>query len=107
MGEIIVYSDEFHESIENLIRILYVKEYFGFEIDCQLYAEKIYDFVDYNIHKPIGRNTPEALQKFGKIFIKYKANHRTSWFIFYDQKDNQFLINHIINNHSQEFPELM
>lgn len=103
----IVYSPEFHESIEDLIRILYVKQYFGFEVDCQAYAEKIYDFVDYNIHKPIGRDTPESLRKFGKKFIKYKANHRTSWFIFYDQKDNQFLINHIINNHSQEFPELM
>ncbi|KQS92805.1 hypothetical protein [Chryseobacterium sp. Leaf394] len=103
----IIYSREFHQSIEELIRVLYVKEYFGFELVCQLYAEKIYDFVDYNIYKPIGRDTPKSLQKFGKKCIKYKANHRTSWFIFYDQKGDQFLINHILNNHSHEFPELM
>ena len=90
-----------------MIEILFAKEYFGFEIACQLYAEKIYDFVDYNIHKPISRDAPMPFQKFGKNFIVYKANNRTSWYIFFDQKDNQFLINHILNNHSHEFPELM
>lgn len=103
----IIYSDEFHQSIEDLIRILHVKEYFGFEVDCQLYAEKIYDFVDYNIHKPISKDTPASMHKFGTKFIKYKANNRTTWYIFFDEKDNRFLINHIINNNSQEFPELM
>lgn len=80
----IVYSDEFHQSIEELIEILFTKEYFGFEIACQLYAEKIYDFVDYNIHKPISRDAPKAFQKFGENFIVYKANNRTSWYIFFD-----------------------
>lgn len=103
----IIYSDEFHQSIEQLIDILYSKEYFGFEIACQLYAEKIYDFVDYNIHKPISRDSPMSFQKFGIKYIVYKANNRTSWYIFFDQKGNQFLINYILNNHSHEFPELM
>lgn len=50
-----------------------------------------------------GYNTPENFKKFGKKFIKYKANNNTSWYIFFDQK---ILVNHIINNHSQDFPEL-
>jgi hypothetical protein len=106
LEEIIIYSEEFHQSIEELVEVLFIKEYFGFEIDCFLYSEKIYDFVDYNIMKPISRKTPQRLQKFGKKFIKYKANNNTSWYIFFDQRDNKFLINHIINNHSQDFPEL-
>lgn len=107
MDEVIIYSQEFHQSLEDLVEILFVKKYFGFRIDCQLYADKIYDFVDDNVNKPINRNTPKKLQKFGKKFLKYKANNNTSWYIFFDQKENQFLINHILNNHSQDFPDLI
>jgi len=104
---VIIYSEEFHDSIEELIKILFVKEYFGFEIDCEFYAEKIYDFIDGNISKPISRNTPKPFQKFGKKFLRYKANNHTFWYIFFDQKDDKFLINHILNNHSEDFPDLI
>lgn len=107
MEEIIIYSEDFHDSLEELVEILFIKEYFGFRIDCELYADKIYDFVDYNVNKPISRKTPDSHKKFGKKFIKYKANNKTSWYIFFDQKGNQFLINHILNNHSQDFQDLM
>lgn len=106
MEAIIIYSTEFHDSIEELIKVLYLKEYFGFEVDCQLYAQKIYDFVDYHVMSPSSRETPEQLLKFGSRFIKYKANNRTTWYIFFDQNEQRFLINHIINNHSYDFPEL-
>lgn len=60
--------------------------------------------MNYDFHVN-GYNAPENFKKFGKKFIKYKANN-TSWYIFFDQKANRFLVNHIINNHSQDFPEL-
>ncbi|CAD7813790.1 hypothetical protein CHRY9390_02711 [Chryseobacterium aquaeductus] len=107
MEEIIIYSEKFNQSLEELVEILFTKEYFGFRTDCELYVDKIYDYVDFNINKPISRNTPEKFQKYGKKILKYKANNNTSWYIFFDQKDRQFLINHIMNNHSQEFPDLM
>ncbi|MNU13559.1 hypothetical protein D3C71_15980 [compost metagenome] len=71
------------------------------------YVEKIYNFIKNNISKPISKNSPVAYQKFGKKFIKYKANNNTSWYIFFDQKEHKFLINHITNNHSQDFPDLL
>lgn len=107
MEEIVIYSEEFHQSIEELVEILYAKEYFGFRVDCQFYADKIYDFIDFNVMKPISKNSPLAYQKFGKKFIKYKANNNTSWYIFFDQKEHKFLINHITNNHSKDFPDLL
>ncbi|UFH32797.1 hypothetical protein LNP04_03500 [Chryseobacterium sp. C-71] len=107
MEEIIIYSEKFNQSLEELVEVLFTKEYFGFRIDCELYADRIYDFVDFNVNKPISRNTPDKFQKYGRKFLKYKANNNTSWYIFFDQKGGQFLINYIINNHSHEFPDLI
>lgn len=106
VGEII-YSHNFISQLDDLAKILYFKKYFSFIEDVDSYIEKIYDFIDSNIDKPISKNSPKEFQKYGKKFIKYKANHQTFWYIFFDKKDNKFLVNLIINNHSQDFPELM
>lgn len=107
MEVIIVYKQEFEDKINDLVDILFSKKYFGFEDYAVDYAEKIYSFIENNIDKPINRNTPETFQKFGKKFLRYKANNHTFWYIFFDQRDNQFLINHVLNNHSQDFPDLI
>ena len=107
MEKIVIFSDEFQASIEQLIQILFDKDYFGFKIDCHHYADKIYDFVENSINFPISKNSPVKFQKHGKKYLKYAANKRTTWYIFFDQKGNQFLVNHILNNHFQEFPELL
>ncbi len=107
MEKIIIFSDEFHTSIEELIQILFDKDYFGFKIDCQNYADKIYEFVENKINLPISKNSRAKFQKYGKKYLKFAANKRTTCYIFFDQKDHRFLVNHILNNHSQEFPELI
>ncbi|MGC4129911.1 MAG: hypothetical protein QM564_10280 [Bergeyella sp.] len=104
---IVIFSEGFHLQIEELIEILFEKEYFGFEEDCYIYAGKIYDFVEDSIEKPISKATPEKFKKHGKFYIKYKANHRTHWYIFFNQKGNQILVNYILNNHNHDFPELI
>ncbi|MCD0455297.1 hypothetical protein LPB85_07530 [Chryseobacterium sp. LC2016-27] len=68
MEEIIIYSEEFQQSIEELVEILYTKGYFGFRVDGESYADKIYDFIDFNVTKPISKNSPLAYQKLGKSF---------------------------------------
>lgn len=93
--------------MNELIDILYDKEYFGFKESAKLYVEKIYDFILYNIDKPFSKKSPGKSQKYGKKYIMYKANQQTVWYIFFDHKDNNFLVNYIFNNHSKEFPELL
>lgn len=107
MEKKINFSDEFHASIEELIQVLFDKDYFGFKIDCHHYADKIYEFVENNINFPISKNSPAKFQKDGMKYLRYKANNQTFWYIFFDQKDNKFLVNHILNNHSQDFLELI
>jgi len=103
----IVFSEEVEIYFEKLIDILFDNNYFGFKKDARNYVQEIVKFVMSNDFKLNVRKTPRTFQKFGKKFIVYKANTRTSWYIFFDQKGDQFLINHILNNHSHEFPELM
>ena len=106
VGEII-YSPLFIEELDELAMVLYQKKYFSFVEDVDVYIDKIYDFVDCTIEYPNIKNSPKKFQKHGKKYLKYTANKGTTWYIFFDQKGNQFLVNHILNNHSQEFPELL
>lgn len=107
MGKIILYSDDFEYSIKNLIDILYQNQYFAFEESAIFYTVKIFNFIEDNIELPISKNSPENFRKFGDKYLKYKANNQTTWYIFFFQKNNQFLVNHILNNHTQEFPDLI
>ena len=103
----IIYSPLFLSQLDDLAKVLYQKEYFGFIEDVDYYIDKIYDFIESNIHYPISKNSPEKFQKYGKRYLRYKANNLTFWYIFFDQNDNRFIVNHILNNHSQDFPELL
>ncbi|ACU08053.1 hypothetical protein FIC_01607 [Flavobacteriaceae bacterium 3519-10] len=106
MEKTIIFSQAFHQSIEELIYVLYAKKYFGFKTDSHAYAQKIYDFISINVTMPNSRKSPFNFQQYGKKYIKYKANSHTTWYIFFDQKGDRFVINYILNNHSQEYPEL-
>ena len=106
VGEII-YSPLFIDELDELAKVLYQQKYFSFVEDVDVYIDKIYDFVENNVEYPISKISPENFQKHGKKYLRYDANSQTSWYIFFDQKDHRFLVNHILNNHSQDFPELL
>ena len=107
MGKIVIFSNEVSDKLDEIAEILYKNHYFGFVEDADLYVEKNHNYIYDNIDKPISKFSPENFQKFGKHYIQYKANENITWYIFFDRKDNRFLINHILNNHSTDFPELL
>lgn len=108
VGEInVIYSENFRNYLDLLAQIFYKLGYFGFIEDVDVYFDILYDFIENSIDLPITRNSPKNFKKFGEKFLKYKANNRTTWYIFFDQKGNKFLVNHILNNHHQDFPELI
>ncbi len=88
--------------IENLIDLLFREEYFGFEIYAQNYVAKIIDFIEDNIASFPFRKTPIQLKDFGSNYIFYKSNQHTTWYIFFEKSENNYLITNIINSHSQE-----
>lgn len=107
MGKLIFYSPKFENQINKIVDILFENNYFSFKENAFEYGERIYDFIEANIDKPISKLSPDKFIKFGTFYFKYKANENTTWYIFFDRKENRFLVNYILNNHSQDFPELL
>jgi hypothetical protein len=98
----IFYTTEVEIYLEDLVDILFYEEYFGFEDAAQNYAEKIVHFIEQDIQTFPSKKTPKELKNFGQNYIFYKSNQRTTWYIFFEQSDNNYLITNIINSNSEE-----
>ena len=98
----IIYIPEVEIYLEDLVDILFYEEYFGFEDAAQNYAEKIVNFIEESIETFPLKKTPKELKNFGQNYIFYKSNQRTTWYIFFEKFDNNYLITNIINSNSEE-----
>lgn len=97
----IYYSEEFIERTDELLFTLYTQNYFGFKEDAQNYVDKIYDFVRNNISTYPAKKTPSALSEYGSKYILYKANARTTWYIFFDIDEEKYFVKFVTNNHAE------
>ena len=88
--------------LDRLIEQLYHFDYFSYKENAEFYTEKIYDFIHRDIeafpHKP----TPKSLVHLGSHYIFYKSNARTTWYIFFEESETNFLVTGILNNHCEE-----
>jgi hypothetical protein len=98
----IKFLPEVEDYLEDLIEILYQKEYFGFEESSYEYVLRIVNYVLENIETIKAKITPEDLIHRGSFYITYQSSKRTTWYIFYDREDLNFLIRYISNNHLKE-----
>jgi hypothetical protein len=98
----VLISDDASIYLDDLIEILYKKEYFGFIESAEIYVANIYDFIFQNINKFPSKNTPIKLEAFGSSYIFYKSNTRTTWYIFFEKFNDNYLVTYIINNHCEE-----
>jgi len=98
----IIYRTEVETYLNELIFILFKENYFSYLENSILYKDKIIDFVENNITTFPSRKTPPELKNFGSNYIFYKSNPRTTWYVFFENKNNNFLITNIINSHCEE-----
>ncbi|SNR88972.1 hypothetical protein [Flavobacterium sp. ov086] len=104
--EKVIFENVVLEYFDDLVFTLFKEEYFGFAESAQNYIDKIVDFVISSISKFPHKKTPERLRYLGSNYIFYKANARTTWYIFFERKNHNYLITGIINNYSEEVKEL-
>ncbi len=100
VGEII-YSPKFLSELDLLAKVLYQQKYFSFVEDVDAYIDKIYDFIEYNLSIFPFRKTPENLIELGSKYIFYKANQTTTWYVFFENVENRYLVTFITNSHSE------
>jgi hypothetical protein len=99
---VVIYKREVERYINDLVFILFKEEYFGFLESAVIYKDKIIEFVEDNIATFPSRKTPIELSSFGSNYIFYKSNKRTTWYIFFERIENNYLITNIINSHCKE-----
>ncbi len=89
------------EYMFNLVTALYNQEYFGFIETAFDYMYKMRNFIEQKIHILQHHPAPEYFSKYqsGMKYIVYPPNKRTTWYIFFKQSGNRFLIYYITNNH--------
>ncbi len=97
----VFYKPEVEKFINELVFILYKEDYFSFLENAIEYKDKLIDFIENNIQSFPFRFSPLPLYSFGSKYIFYRSNSRTTWYVFFEQKDNKYLITYVTNNHSE------
>jgi hypothetical protein len=97
---------EVKEYLNNLVTILYEKEYFGFEEFAINYVNELLDDILTNLSAKLHRPAPEYFDKYGKnlYYACFKKNKHTTWYAFFTKynknDDTIYLVRYIANNHT-------
>jgi len=97
----IIFSEKVELYLDELMQLLFEEGYFGFPDSAKLYVDNLISYAEKYIGMLPGKAAPEYFQHFGQNmkYITYQANKRTSWYIFYQERNHIYLIRHITNNH--------
>jgi len=98
----VIFSKKVEHYLDGLMLLLFEKEYFGFPDSAKLYVNRLIAFTEQYIGILPGKNAPDYFQPFGQNmkYITYQANKKTSWYIFYQERNNIYLVRYIANNHT-------
>lgn len=90
--------------LNNLIDVLFSKDYLGSIETAKQYVVDLENYIEQNIPKIPKQPAPSYFSRYGKSmhYIIYRPNRNTTWYIFFKQKDNRYLIRYITNNHVEE-----
>jgi hypothetical protein len=104
--EKVIFKNKVLEYFDELVFLLFKEGYFNYAENAQLYVDKIVDFVLLEIDSFPHKLTPQKLKYLGSNYIFYKSNKRTTWYIFFEKKNRNYLVTGIINNHCEEAKDL-
>ena len=94
------------EYFDDLVTILYEKDYFGFEETALKYVTELYDEIIATLPMCPRKPAPKYFEKYGKAlyYAVFPKNKRTQWYAFFRmyQKDGElyYQIRYIANNHT-------
>ncbi len=95
----VVISREVVNDLNNLVTILFEKDYFYSKASSQNYVNQIYDFLEFDLINHPHKNTPKNLKRYGPFYVFLKVNTNTTWYIFFNKNESYINITHLTNNH--------
>lgn len=102
--EKVIIEESANHYLNELIEILFKDEYFGFMDSSIDYTNKIFDFI-FSIPSQVKKNTKN--NKYGNYYCRFKINTKTTWYIIFNLHQNTYLVTHILNNHTADYPNLI
>lgn len=102
----IVFLPETLDYFNELVTILFEKEYFGFEESALKYVDDLIDQVKNSLHTKIKKPAPHYFIKYGKglQYVTFSKSRTTQWFVFFTtyqlRNETIYLIRYISNNHT-------
>jgi hypothetical protein len=97
----IIFSTEANVLLKELLLLLYAKGYFSFWNNAREYVKQIVYYIVQYAYILNNVRMPRLIFRYGSNlkYITYRANKTTTWYIFYQQQDDVYLVRHITNNH--------
>ena len=107
MKSIVKTLPEVRKYFNDLMRILYEKDYFGFEEDAIEYVTDLFADIEKNLPNKIRKPAPEQFYEYGDdlYYACFRKNKQTTWYVFftihydYALDMRTFLIRYVSNNH--------
>lgn len=98
----IIFDEEVERYLNELVEILYKKEYFGLKSSAYDYVGWIIDSIERDIFTTPYKTAPPYFARYGKAlyYSVFKRNNNTQWYVFFNLEDDIFYIRYIGNNHT-------
>lgn len=97
----VLFSKAFEDDLFDLFHILYEQNYLSTYEYAWDYVEDILTDIEQNIETKLKKDAPTAFKHFGHNlkYITYKRNNRTTWYIFFEERQDCYFVTYITNNH--------
>ena len=92
--------------LQDLVSILYQKEYFGFKECAQKYVDNLIFEIETTLPTRLHKPAPKHFDKYGKSmkYAVFRKSKNTYWYVFFkaykEKGETVYLIRYIGNNHT-------
>ena len=98
---IVRFSENVSSYFNELISTLFWQDYFGFMDSAFQYVTDMKNYIEKYIAILPKYPAPPYFSKYqtGMQYVTYIPNNRTTWYFFFLQENNRYLVCYITNNH--------
>ena len=102
----VIVLPEVLDYLDDLVIILYEKEYFGFLETSSNYAKGLLEDIKVNLPIKLHKLAPSYFYKYGKAmeYATFRKNKNTTWYVFFETYQEHeeifYLVRYIANNHT-------
>lgn len=98
----IMYDPQVEIYLNELVDILYEKDYFGLKSYAYDYVGWIIDTIERDIESTPHKTAPLYFSRYGKdlFYSVFKRNKNTQWYVFFNLENDLYYIRYIGNNHT-------